>query len=475
MILSYHDLKFNVDKFNAISNSYGNESKGQVQKIYSTAHLICLVMRFPGRTRYVYIGRGSGHEGIWEGEKIPHSFLRVRDKFLEYFRKHLGLSRCYDFILDENDRILTIPYFKPRVTQQDRKSYLSLFWRGRQLFFMNVYYNGEIREVFLSWHYLDTSERKLHQQSPPSFIKKAFQEVGRRNRPFPERVVSSEKLNIFLDNYFNLQRKNMENKIIGNREKKFMERKETKIRSDLTRIAKWPELKSFLEMENNEIHESELDIAGNKFRFGSLLTFHQRKGIIFDKIKRLRAAEILLKKRLEDTIQARKLLEKIPNSARKNISKNNPKKFPKVISPVWNQEKNKHKKIPSKNNLSEIKEYKLDGNIKFGVGRNARGNDYLRNTWANRNDLWFHIEGQKSGHLILKIADKSKLDMGLLELIGSVLRDGAGLSLQQIPIIYTLVKNIRGLKGQPGAVTYKKVKHLVVNYNGNWKEIISPV
>jgi hypothetical protein len=80
------------------------------------------------------------------------------------------------------------------------------------------------------------------------------------------------------------------------------------------------------------------------------------------------------------------------------------------------------------------------------------------------------LEGHKSGHLIIK--GKINFDENLFSLIGSLIRDYSNIEINEIPLIYTQVKNIKGLKGKSGTVTYSKEKYLRVIYQKIWSEFI---
>ena len=54
-----------------------------------------------------------------------------------------------------------------------------------------------------------------------------------------------------------------------------------------------------------------------------------------------------------------------------------------------------------------------------------------------------------------------------------MIRDKSNLLIEVIPLVFTQVKNLKGLKGKAGSVTLKKEKYRDVKYNGNWSEIIS--
>ena len=108
---NYNELKLSTSQYN--ENFKESETKfGKIQKIYSTPHLICLVVRFKGKTTYLYLGRGSSYQGLWEGKSQPPKDFRIKDSFLEYLRKNIGNSNIIEIELDEFDKIIHLPYFK---------------------------------------------------------------------------------------------------------------------------------------------------------------------------------------------------------------------------------------------------------------------------------------------------------------------------------------------------------------------------
>ncbi len=60
---NYYEINKSVNQYNEkiVKEKFGY---GQIQKIYSTPHLICFIVRYPGLNRYLYIGRGSNYEGV---------------------------------------------------------------------------------------------------------------------------------------------------------------------------------------------------------------------------------------------------------------------------------------------------------------------------------------------------------------------------------------------------------------------------
>ena len=100
----------------------------------------------------------------------------------------------------------------------------------------------------------------------------------------------------------------------------------------------------------------------------------------------------------------------------------------------------------------------------LGIGKNAKGNDFLRKNWASAEDYWFHLEGYKSTHAIVNRSSLSDLSNFIIEVIASLMVDHSSLKISEIPLIMTQVKNLKGLKGVAGSVRYKKEKYRVVSY-----------
>ena len=135
-----------------------------------------------------------------------------------------------------------------------------------------------------------------------------------------------------------------------------------------------------------------------------------------------------------------------------------------------------YKKQASKNISEKNKyydEYTLDNKYRLGLGLNSQGNDNLRKSYGKKNDFWFHIENYKSCHCIVKVENISDINDKYFDSIGSIIRDKSKLDIEIIPLVFTQVKNLKGLKGRAGAVLIKKQKYREVKYDCNWREIIS--
>ncbi len=429
------------------SNLINNEIKESafIQKIYSTSYYICLTVRLPGITRYIYIGRGGGYEGLWIGNKKPNSFLRKRDKFLEFLRKHLSSCSLDHFEIDLKDRILTLHYQK-----WGRISKFFFFYNARNLYFVNFYYDKKKERMLLfkSWDSTVSEVQNIDYD--------IFDEVGRRKLDRE----THDKIIIPVEGLLRQEETLALKKSRGGKSKKFLKRKKGKILADLKRI----QAISMLEKLVSEEKDFSL-LPSKNILFGIKLNFktkdhYKRRDEVYLKIKKLKKAKKILELRLKDTELN---LEDTENKESEGIN------HLKVINPVWGQKSNKPKK-----NLSVTKNYHLYDfkNFSLGVGNTAVGNDQLRNEWAKKNDYWFHLEGDKSPHIIIKLK-QGVLDQEKINIAGAALIAFSSLNYQEANIIYTQVKNLKGVKGAAGKVIYNKEKHIRLFLEKPWDVYIN--
>ena len=460
---NYNELKLSTSQYN--ENFKESETKfGKIQKIYSTPHLICLVVRFKGKTTYLYLGRGSSYQGLWEGKNQPPKDFRIKDSFLEYLRKNIGNSNIIEIELDEFDKIIHLPYFKNK-----KVNCFSFFWKGKDLIFSNIYSEADNYFIFNSWV---GKKEKIGKKISQDFIelydfaKKKLDSIGRKD------LLKSQDNNIGLsinamdriDSYFNRN----DNKIFERlkiKRIKFLEKKINRINEDIKKLDNISLIESSLkELEVNLDGKDFFILCGKKIKFEKDWSFFKKRDLLFEKIKRFKKGrEILLnrKSECENELSNVHLTQDQISVSRE-----------KVIKPFW---KMKHEKLKETKKSSDLgfDEYILDNKIRLGVGLSSHGNDNLRRLFAKKNDFWFHLENFKSCHCIVKIENLSDITNEYFEVIGSLIRDKSNLSIQVIPLVFTQVKNLKGLKGKPGSVTLKNEKYRDVKYNINWREIIS--
>jgi predicted ribosome quality control (RQC) complex YloA/Tae2 family protein len=410
-------------------------SQGQIQKIYSTSYYISFSVRIPGKTWHLYFGRGSGYEGIWSHDSPPPAILRRKDYFLEYLRKHLTSCSFLDFSLDPFDRILKMDYQKFGQLQS-----LFWYWRGRKLYLMHYYrdYPDSPSKVFLSW-----KGKSFIQDRDQNDFFSYFDEVGRKKenkKPFFS--TNLVDVNTLLDQELSVHKLKSE-KI----KPSFLQRKKLNISEDLKRVSEWRMLQVFIETQKSLDHLDELKIGSHKIKFNVNMNTFARRDKIFEKIKKLKKGELILLERLS-SIET--------EISGKNQKKNQPILIP-IIRPIWGEDKTKVS--ATKQVLHDYKIINFNG-FKAGVGLSAQGNDALRNKWARKEDLWIHLEGKESAHVILKIDDHISFTPEMLNIGASLVAYFSRFKSDWIPIIFTQVKNLKGVSGDPGMVIFKKEKHL---------------
>lgn len=392
-----------------------------------------------GKTWYLYIGRGHGKEGIWLDDKKPESFLRKRGRFLEYLRKHLGASQFKSIKIDQLDRIFSIEYYKWGHINQ-----LFIFYNARNLYFSHHYFDSNSHEMklFSSWTMRSELIEKVGFEQ--------FDAIGRMNLSKGSAKRSMEPISKLLES-----EKGMAiGQGGGGRSLKFLQRKKKKILGDLKNIAKIDFLKKIAEDQNKlSSLPAKNDFDGVRLRF-QYQDFYKRRDEVYTKIKKLKKAESILILRLKDTEES---LANHDHSHGENKLKLTPV--------VW-----KNSKPETKDSKVPDKQYKVIdmGKIVLAIGLSAVGNDQIRSQWANKSDYWFHLDGDRSAHIIIKLREES-LTMDLFEIIGSALLEFSQVDYSQANIIYTQVKNLKGVKGAAGKVLYKKEKRIQVQKRADWK------
>ena len=210
-----------------------------------------------------------------------------------------------------------------------------------------------------------------------------------------------------------------------------------------------------------DLDHDEIKTHGQKIKMHGLHSIWQKKDLIFKKIKKLKKAEEILTNRLLDSLQEFESVK--AGNFEFELTKE------KVIQPLWSVS-GKNLKITNKE--YNYKNFQLK-NLAGVIALDALSNDYIRSQ-ASKEHYWYHVENYPGSHLILKTDDISKLTMDDLALIASLLRDFSKLSILEIPIVYSQVKNIKGVKGSKGEVIIKKAKYLRCQYR-DWKEIITVI
>ncbi len=417
----------------------------------------------------LYLGRGSHYEGFWSSIDTPPPELRIKDRFLEYLRKALISSKIRLIKIDESDRALYIPYFKSK-----KINCLSLFWKGRDLYFQNIFLEGDEKYKCLkSWvgatqELFLTSE--MNEDEIIEFSKNNFDELGRGKFENP-RIIKKDypKEKKEIKNYFQsdifLKSDKEEKKKI-----KSLKAKLKKIEKDLERVREYKALEKKLIEDNLDLEGSSYYfILNRKVTFDKDWSVFKKKDALFKRVKKLKKGESFLMERLKSCNQQILTLENDLGCYKKSVDGK------KILVPIWNNKLTKKEKLIKEYENLGYEEYVLDQKYRIAYGKDARGNDNLRKNFGNKEDFWFHIENYKSSHCIVKIKNISDFKSIYFEMIASLLRDKSSLDLNRIPLVFTQVKNLKGVKGKAGLVRFKKEKYRTESYNKDWKEIISNI
>jgi predicted ribosome quality control (RQC) complex YloA/Tae2 family protein len=430
MIQSYLTLKKQVLKI----NSFLSDSSF-IQKFYSTAHYIAFSIRLKGKTEYLFLGRGSGFEGIWLGDKFPKPFLRKKERFLEYLRRHLSAKQMISLSLDKDDRVISISY-----NRFNKLNHFCYFWCGRSSYFLHYYFDKDKDSfaILRSWRDKEnTEELKLET------IFEEFNQVGRKVIP-KEKESQEISINELLKQEEDTAIKGSETK----KKIKFLQRKRKNIESDLIRLEKWEFVENKISEEFSDLklmENEKFEYEGVKVKFKSNWNEFKRRDEIFKKIKNLKKAKELLRARL---LEVTSILSGKKESEKKNNLK--------VINPIWNTDKKKVTKV----NESEFTVFDFE-KYSVAIGKSALGNDQIRNSWASKEDYWFHIEDATSAHIVIKAKKEFELDESVISHIAYLMKTSTEFSDDWVPLIYTQVKNLRSVKGTKGKVRYSKEKHIL--------------
>ncbi len=408
----------------------------------SSPHVLCLQCRVPGKTVYLYLGRGVTYQGFDLGtNKVPPS-LRIQDKFLQFARHNWRGMLVVAATVSENDRVLTLQGKMGPFTQK-----AFFFWRGRDLFFANIRLDEHQAELFTSWEGKRSLDSELAKSIGPGDL---FRELGFGGVEFGQQKSKDFNFEEYIGQF------NSDDSESSKRTRD--EKTLAKMKKELTRFNSLSLIERFVNIDL----EKQRSVGEGRFKvsFVGLEGHFKKREFLFDKIKAWRKS----KSRLEDRMSTIEAKISSKNGSKSELSK----KF-KIVQPIWKVEKKKSKIVTEQSHI----EFSY-GEWNCFLGRTAQENDFIRKEKAKKNDWWIHLEGMKSGHLIIK-TNGSSLNYDDLQILGSALVELCGQAYADIPLIFTQVKNLKGVKGIAGTVTYKKEKHLKIIFDPAWRQKLTSI
>lgn len=404
-------------------------SPGHVQKIHSTAWYLCLQVRLPGKTFYLYLGRGGGHEGLWTSSLPTPAPLRLRDTWLEWCRKNLSSALLLSIDIDPHDRA-----FRLNFGRGGEISEFYVLYAGRTTFF--AFYDGNEKKWFVPWG------------GAPADGFDVFNEVGRKLASPPAEVAPPYPP---IEDLLKLEAAFLERHRTPKAKLKSLKTKIEKIEGDLVKIRQWPNLQSWIEQQDPASYENSREVVMQhlKYKFPQGLNGWQKRDWLFGQVKRLKLAEAKQVVRLHEAQEA---LEKMHSAPQLEESTLRP------IKPIWRSV------APDKVEKKVVQdEYDIHsyGDCRIGVGKSAQGNDQLRKTWASGDDWWVHSLHGTSAHAIIKLPQVGLATPEQIKRAAVLIAKRSGSRASQLEVVVTMVKNVRGVPGAAGMVTYKKNKTLL--------------
>ena len=444
MIQRYGYLHNQVYHLNSFLQNYG-----QCQKIYSTPHFLCFSLRRPSESLWIYLGRGGEFQGLWMSKSAPDATLRIQDTFLSLVRKYL-ISPWNQIILDQLDRIICI-----KANYFGKFQYFLFFWHGYESYFLQHYFDIDKKLWVLHKSWDSNNKIQFDCEQGLESLFSIFDEVGRRNlndKTIPSqeesKIASAHQLEIYFAKNLNI------NQLPQKNPKQL--RKIENIKQDLEKLSQFNSLKNYLDTYPENIPDN-LNFNGLKIKFAETMSNEQRRNFAFIKLKNWRKNYELMNLRLNNEQQ------KLKDSPKKP-------KLDRIIGPVWKSKKH-HTTKTNKTEFTDCLFYKSEKfNVLLAIGKTALANDRLRNSWSIKSDYWFHLTDQPSAHLYVRFLGAINFSMDLLSSIGSILLTQSNLKTTSCNLIYCLAKDLKSIKGQAGAVTFKNEKRIMVFFDKNWNQ-----
>ena len=446
MIIQYS--KEFTESVNALNSFKGYKF---FQKIYSSSTLVCLSIRLKGHTQYLYLGRGCGVEGVWLCDKKVPVELRKIDRFLEYLRKYLSSAELLDISQVFNDRCLKIVY-----RRFGKKNAFLFFWKGRTLYFLNYFFDLNKNSFYLmkSWEGKQTIKNGVDILN----IHESLYEIG-LDQGFVYRSKSSKTSAIAA---ISEERKKLIQVHCSPKRVKVLQKKISRISCELKKVNSAEILQKKIQQEELDFDSigKSFEFQGIKINFDGNWNSFKKKDRIFEKIKGYKRARKILENR-------KKWLEKNIQEGSFKLDKNRLR----TTEPCWVFSKRK-RSVSTDKSQRRIKVFRFNKSLTFAIGIDASSNDFLRSQWGKKMDFWFHLDGYSGSHLVLRESRWDKVSMQFLRVAASVLRDFSGEAMNEIPLVFTRVKNIKGVKGAKGKIIYRKEKYMKMDYDINWKDYV---
>jgi predicted ribosome quality control (RQC) complex YloA/Tae2 family protein len=440
IILNYSAIKESVEELNQLIE----ESQSlRLQKAYSSPHYLILEMRGLGKTYFLYVGRGNHHQGLYLADKKVPPEMRVRDRFLEYARSHWVGLKISSVKMYDDDRIVI---FKGQTGQ--KKKGFAFFWRGRDFFFFD--YDESMNKNFFSpW-----KGGQLEGVEFEEALNEELKELGVRKVDRDEkRTEKRPDVELYIDDFFKQHMSKQSSKKLKAKKEKRVDR----IKNDIAALNEMIFMQG--EVKGLESLADEFKLGKRVIKFRNKETFFQKRDILFLKIKSAKNGLKIQTERLRklESDQSEEVGKKGSRSVKPQV---------KIIQPIWSDKKVNASIVKPSEGSFRI--YSFPFGL-VAIGKTARENDEIRSKWARKEDIWFHLDEQRSAHAVLRLSDEQLL-VEYIGIVASMVADNSSQEFDKVPILYTKVKYLKSVKGFPGKVRFKNEKRMLCNYTGEWQE-----
>ena len=123
---------------------------------------------------------------------------------------------------------------------------------------------------------------------------------------------------------------------------------------------------------------------------------------------------------------------------------------------------NKQKQKQKKKRIINLYRIELEDDIQITFGKNNLQNDYLTFDFAKGDYMWFHAKDYHGGHVVINTSEPDEKMIRICANLAAYYSKGRYSS--SVPVNYTLVRNLKKVKGMPsGFVTMKTYKTIYID------------
>lgn len=209
------------------------------------------------------------------------------------------------------------------------------------------------------------------------------------------------------------------------------------------------------------------DLAEIEIRLDPLLTPQQNAAKYFKDYNKAKTAEIYLTEQIEKGEAELEYLDSILEElSRAETEKDISEIRAELIAGgyIRNQEKRKQMKTPA----SKPMEFQSSSGMLIRVGRNNTQNDLLTLKSSYKSDMWLHTQKIHGSHVIISCEGDTPDDATLVEAAKLAAWFSQGREGQNVPVDYTIVKNVKKPNGaKPGMVIYDHYNTVYVTPDEN--------